>query len=274
MSQTTPANSDLNAQDVSAIARNFQAGANCLQGKVILVTGAGAGIGREAAKCFASHGATVVLLSKTIETLESLYDEICENGDPEPAIYPMHLAGAVEKDYQDLHDVLAKEFGRLDGLLHNASMLGERRSIAQSSWETWNELMQVNVNAEFLLTKALLPLLEQSEAGSIVFTSSSVGRKGRAYWGAYAVSKFATEGLMQVLAEELASTTNITVNSINPGGTRTDMRKKAYPMENPEQVTPPAQLMSSYLFLISQAKLAENQVPVTGLALDAQAPKG
>ncbi len=245
--------------------RTFKADTDALSDKVILVTGAGDGIGRAAAISFAQHGATLVLLGKTISKLEAVYDEIIAAGAPQPAIYPMHLGGAVEKDFDDLAITLQREFGKLDGLLHNASTLGERKPIAQTNIEKWNEVMQVNVTAMLMLTKATLPLMENAPSASIVMTSSSVGRKGRAYWGAYAVSKFATEGLMQVLADELANTSNIRVNTLNPGATNTAMRRSAYPAENPSDNPLPEQIMPAYLYLMSDASQSLN-----GGAIDAQ----
>ena len=169
------------------------------------------------------------------------------------------------KDYRDLHDVLDKEFGSLDGLLHNASMLGDRKPIAQTDSEEWMEVMQVNVNAEFMMTQALLPLMEKADNASIIFTSSGVGRTGRAYWGPYAVSKFATEGLMQTLADELENTSQIRVNSLNPGATNTGMRRSAYPAEDPNSNPAPEQIMPIYLYL-----MGEDSIGINGQALEAQ----
>jgi NAD(P)-dependent dehydrogenase (short-subunit alcohol dehydrogenase family) len=243
----------------------YQAPTDALQNRIIIITGAGDGIGRCAAITFAAHGATVILAGKTIEKLESVYDEIEQAGYPQAAIYPIHLSGAVMKDYQDMHDTLAREFGVIDGLLHNASILGDRKPIAQTDSDEWQEVMQVNVNAPFMMTQALLPLLEQSEEASIIFTSSSVGRAGRAYWGSYAVSKFATEGLMQTLADELANTSNIRVNAINPGATNTAMRRTAYPAEIPTVNPSPDQIMPLYLYL-----MGADSKTVNGQSIDAQ----
>ncbi|KZY43876.1 MULTISPECIES: YciK family oxidoreductase [unclassified Oleiphilus] len=245
---------------------DYQAPKDLLQSKVILVTGAGDGIGKTAALSFAKHGATVILLGRTVSKLEKVYDEIESKGYPKPAIIPMNLEGAVEKDYIDVANSIDAEFTHIDGILHNAAQLGSLTSIEQYEVSVWNKMMQVNVNAPFMLTKTLLPLLRNSEDASIIFTSSSVGRKGRAFWGAYSVSKFANEGLMQVLADELDGTDKtIKVNSINPGATRTNMRADAYPAENPHNNPSPEQIMPVYLYL-----MGKDSEKVTGQAFDAQ----
>ena len=244
----------------------YQAPEDLLQNKIILVTGAGDGIGKAAAMSFAKHGATVILLGRTVSKLEKVYDEIESEGYPKPAIIPMNLEGAVEKDYIDVANSIEAEFDHIDGILHNAALLGSLTSIEQYEVPVWNKMMQVNVNAPFMLTKTLLPLLRNSKDASIVFTSSSVGRKGRAFWGAYSVSKFANEGMMQVLADELSGTDQvIKVNSINPGATRTNMRADAYPAENPMNNPSPAQIMPVYLYL-----MGKDSGQTTGQAFDAQ----
>jgi NAD(P)-dependent dehydrogenase (short-subunit alcohol dehydrogenase family) len=204
-------------------------------------------------------------LGRTVARLEETYDLIEQVGGPQPAIYPLNLATAAVKEFTDLHDTLAREFGRLDGLLLNAGILGQRTSIEQTRLEDWNQVMHVNVTANFALVKTLLPLLRQSDAASVLFTSSSVGRKGRAYWGAYAVSKFATEGLMQVLADELENVSAIRVNAINPGATNTAMRRTAYPAEEPSKNPLPEQIMAPYLYL-----LGPDSGEVNGVSVDAQ----
>jgi len=249
---------------ISTVPTNYTAAPNLLRDRVILVTGAGDGIGRAAAIAFAAHGATVILLGKTIKKLEAVYDEIEDAGYPQAAIYPMKLGGAKADDYTALHDVIETEFGRLDGLLHNAGALGQRKNIQDTTDADWNEVISVNLTSNFMLTKALLPLLRNSEDASIVFTSSSVGRKGRAFWGAYAVSKFGVEGLAQVLADELDTTTNIRVNCINPGATNTAMRRIAYPAELPSVNPMPEQIMGAYLYLIGA-----DSKGVTGKSFDA-----
>ncbi len=245
--------------------RSYQAPPDLLRDRVILVTGASAGIGRCAALTFARHGATVILCGRSAARLEQVYDDIVATGAAEPVLAPLALDLATEADYRALAGQVHDEFGRLDGLLHNAGLLGQRTSIANYDAATWQQVMQVNVIAEFLLTKALLPALREAAAASVLFTSSGVGRRGRAFWGAYAVSKFAVEGLSQVLAAELEQTSRIRVNCINPGATRTAMRAAAYPAEDPATLKAPAQIMPAYLYLMGDASLG-----VTGQSFDAQ----
>lgn len=243
----------------------YQAPENLLKDRIILVTGAGAGIGRTAAKTFAAHGATVILLGRTLEKLEQVYDEIEAAGHPQPALVPLNLESAQEHDFVELTNTLEQEFGHIDGILHNASLLGVRTPIESYDPVIWQQVMQVNLNAPFLLTQILMPLLDKADNASIVFTSSTVGRKGRAYWGAYGISKFATEGLMQTLADELETTSNIRTNCINPGATRTQMRANAYPAENPASVASPEDIMPLYLYL-----MGPDSLDVNGQSLDAQ----
>ena len=233
------------------IPSDFTPQPDSLANKIILVTGAGDGIGKIAAKTFAACGATVILAGRTLAKLEKVYDEIEAAGHPQPAIFPVNLESAVEKDYDDMCNAMANTFGRLDGILHNAADLGERTPISNYSVSAWLRCMQVNVNAPFMMTQALLPLLEKSGSASVLFTSSSVAFKGRAYWGAYAASKAAAENLMQTLADEHDGVSKIRFNSYNPGGTRTRMRAKAYPAENPETIKSPEALMPAYVYLMS-----------------------
>jgi NAD(P)-dependent dehydrogenase (short-subunit alcohol dehydrogenase family) len=247
------------------IPANYRPRTNLLAGRTILVTGAGDGIGRSAALSYAAHGATVLLLGRTGSKLEAVYDEIEAAGGAKPAIIEMDLAAASEHSYDNLAASLGREFSCLHGILHNAALLGDRRPIANAGYASWQEVMQVNVNAQFLLTRYLLPLLQQAPIASIIFTSSGVGRIGKAYWGAYAVSKFATEGFMQVLASELENTSRIRVNSLNPRATNTAMRRTAYPAETPTNNPAPQDIMAAYLFL-----MGDDSAGVTGKAFDAR----
>lgn len=240
----------------------YKPASDLLKDRVILVTGAGDGIGATAARTFAKYGARVALLGRTQEKLEAVYDAIEADGGAKPGIAVLDFATAVADDYQALADSIESEFGRLDGLLHNAGILGHRSPIEHYEVATWLEVMHVNLNAQFILTQVLLPLLKKSSDPALVFTSSGVGRSGRAYWGAYAVSKFGTEGLMQILADECDW---MRVNCINPGATRTAMRRSAYPGKDPTTLTTPADIMPTYLYLIGP-----DSKGTTGQSLDCQ----
>ncbi|MGL5040600.1 MAG: YciK family oxidoreductase [Aeromonas sp.] len=232
---------------------DYQAPHDLLTDKVILVTGAGDGIGRVAALTYAAHGARLILMGRTSAKLEAVYHEIEAAGDRLPAIVPIDLATATLAHYRALASTFAQQFGRLDGVLFNAGVLGTLTPFEQISPQEWSEVMQVNVTSQLLLTQALLPLIRQTATlqgeAAIIYTSSSVGRKGRAYWGSYAISKFATEGMMEVLADELENS-GVRVNSLNPGATRTQMRASAFPAEDPHSLKTPADLMPLYLYLM------------------------
>jgi NAD(P)-dependent dehydrogenase (short-subunit alcohol dehydrogenase family) len=245
--------------------QNYQPAPDLLKDRVILVTGAGGGIGRAAALGFARLGANVGLLGRTLSKLESVYDEIVAAGFPQPNIAVMNLADAQGPDYMQLVDSIAAEYGRLDGLLHNAGILGQLSPIEHYDIALWTEVMHVNLTAPFVLTQVLLPLLNNSADASIVFTSSGVGRVGRAYWGGYAVSKFGIEGLSQVLADETSEAGRIRVNCVNPGRTRTAMRRAAYPAEDPASLPPPEEILAPYFYL-----MGPDSRGVTGQSFDSQ----
>jgi len=222
-------------------------------GRIILVTGAGDGIGQALALALARQGATVGLLGRTQRKLVRTYDRIVEAGGPKPALLPFNLESAAAPEYDAVHGALEREFGRLDGLAHVAGILGNLSPIEQYDVPTWCKVLHVNLTAAFILTQSLLSLLRKSEDASVVFTSSNIARGGRAFWGAYAASKFATEGLMQVLADEMAGSTRIRVNSVNPGRVRTAMRREAYPAEDPELLAEPTAVVGPFLYLLGPA---------------------
>jgi NAD(P)-dependent dehydrogenase (short-subunit alcohol dehydrogenase family) len=242
---------------------SYEANKDLLNNKTILITGASDGIGKTCAHTFAQHGATVILLGRDQGKLEQVYDEIESLHPGKVVIHPLDFKTASMTDFKILAESLNEQFECLDGLIHNAALLGARTPIEFYPEQDWVDLMQVNVNASFRLTQVLLPALKRSADARVLFISSSVGRQGRAFWGAYAVSKFAAEGLMQTLAEEVENTTAIRVNSLNPGGTRTNMRRDAYPAENPETQPTAASIMPVYLYLMSP----EAQ-PIHGQALN------
>ncbi len=246
--------------------RGYRPAPDLLRDRVIVVSGAGDGIGRALAAACAGHGATVVLLGRAVAKLEALCDRIEGAGHPPAAIYPIDLAGASPQDYQQLGQILETTYGTLHGLVHNAAQLGPLSPLASYDVKAWHRVMQVNLNAPFLLTRACLGLLQRADDASVVFASDRVGRVGRAYWGAYGISKHGLEGMMQVLADELESTTSIRVNSLAPEPVRTALRARAFPGENPHRLPAPEAVVGSYLFL-----LGPDSKGVTGHALDAPA---
>ena len=245
--------------------RTYTYGNNILADRIVLITGASDGIGRALALHAAGLGAQVILHGRNVAKLEKVYDEVeAIDGAPRPSIAVVDLESANSESYSSLAQSVDAEFGRLDGLVLNASILGDRFSIDQYDAVMWQKVMHVNVTSVFAMTQVLLPLLQQAEDPSVIFTSSGVGRKGRAFWGAYAVSKFAVEGLSQVLADEHRHG-KLRANCINPGATRTGMRLAAYPAEDRDQLKRPEDILATYVFL-----LGPDSKGVTGESFDAQ----
>lgn len=235
-----------------------------LNDKTILITGSGDGIGKALAIKCAELGANVILLGKTVKKLEAVYDQIEQLNLNTAAILPVDLNGATEEHYRDLADTIEREYGKLDGLVHNASVLGVLSPFTQVESTMWDEVMQTNLNSVFLMTKYLIPVLEKAQHASTIFTTSGVGNKGRAYWGPYSVSKFATEGMMEVVADEYENST-LRFNAINPGATKTAMRANAFPAEDTDLLKTPEQILSTYLYL-----LGDDSLKVTGQRFNAQ----
>ena len=245
--------------------RSYRYSDDLLRDRIILITGASDGIGKALALRAASLGARIILHGRNVGKLEEVYDEVeAIDGSPRPSIAVIDLASANSESYTSLASSIEQEFGRLDGLVLNASILGERYSIEQYDAVLWQRVMHVNVTSAFAMTQVLLPLLHESDDPSVIFTSSGVGRVGKAFWGAYAVSKFATEGLSQVLADENRQG-NLRSNCINPGATRTGMRLAAYPAEDRDKLKRPEDILKPYIFL-----LGPDSKGVTGQSIDAQ----
>lgn len=210
-----------------------------LEGRVVLVTGATGGLGSVAAMASARAGATVVLLGRTLRKLEKRYDEIVANGGPQPALYPLDLAGATEKDYAELAATLERELGGLHGLVHAAAELGYLGPLSDLDGGRWQRLLHVNLTAPFLLTREVLPLMAGTGRGSVVFVGDSAVGQGKAYWGAYGVAKIALEGYARILAAENESR-GPKVHFFTPGPMRTAIRHQAYTGENRDGLPGPA----------------------------------
>jgi len=244
----------------------FEPPSDALQGRVVAVTGAGDGIGRALALRCAALGAEVVLIGRTAAKLEQVHARIADLKRAEACIAVLDLERAVARDYDQLADAVQTRFGRLDGLVHNAAILGALAPIEQYDVPTWCRVLHVNLTASFALTQVLLPALRASADASIIFTGSGVGRRPRAYWGAYAVSKCGVEALAWLLAEELASSASVRVNVLNPGPVRTRMRAQAFPAEDPATPRSPEAVLGPYVWLLSDASRG-----VSGQSLDCQA---
>ena len=247
--------------------------AQTLSGKQIVVTGAGDGIGKALAKTLACLGANVILLGRTRSKLETVFDWINQHTNTDPVIVPCDLARLDGTTVATLAESIRSHYGSLHGLVHNASMLGPKVPIAHYPAEQWQAVMQTNVNAVFMLNQGLFELLDSSDHSCVIHVSSTVGQQGRAYWGAYSASKFALEGLSQILADETETAGKIRVYSINPGGTRTGMRREAYPLEDPTTLPTPEQHMSLFVFLLAGSLLPGSiarELPTTGTQLDAR----
>lgn len=229
-----------------------------LKDQVILITGAGGGLGGTAALALAKQGAHIILLDKSIPKLEKVYDAIIDAGAIEPIIYPFDLAGASEAQYQELADTINKTYGSLQGLLHSAVELNAFTPILIHETKDWGHTLNVNLNAPFLLCRVLLPLLHKSEHASIVFTSDSMVREPKAYSGAYGVSKIALEGLAKILAEELEAAQKVRVNTLVPGAINSPLRKKLFPAEDKEQIPAMESLNDVYTYLFSDDSLGIN----------------
>ena len=244
------------------ISTNYSPATGELKDKIILVTGANRGFGKAMTLDLAKAGATVIMLGRDLGSLEIAYDEVVDAGFAEPILYPLDLEGATPEHYEQLQRDILDNFGQLDGLIHNAGIIGTMMPIEQYDLKLWYSTMQINVNAPFMLTQFLIPALSKSKDARILFLSSSVGRTAKAYWGAYGVSKFAIEGLSKTLAEELEKT-NIRVNSLDPKRMRTEMRRTAYPAENSDNNPLPESVSPAIVYLMSEATKALNGEQLT-----------
>tara|TARA_R110002050_G_scaffold268113_1_gene410064 strand:+ start:117865 stop:118596 length:732 start_codon:yes stop_codon:yes gene_type:complete len=234
----------------------YTASPDLLKERVILITGAGSGIGSAVAQAYASHGATVVLLDKKIPALEQVYDDIVTEGFATPAIYPLDLKGANIADYDDLVSSIHDNFGRLDGLVHCAASLGQIAPVPHQDPIVWLETLQINLTAPYLLTRACLSLMQKNKQASIIFTTDA--HKDKAYWSGYGVAKAGIESFSKQLADELESAGRVRVNCIDPGKVKTPLHSRAFPGINPSKLPTPKDIVSSYLYLMGKDSLEIN----------------
>jgi NAD(P)-dependent dehydrogenase (short-subunit alcohol dehydrogenase family) len=232
-----------------------------LSGKVALITGGSRGIGRAIAAAYAQEGAKVFICARVSADLHQAITDIrSTGGEAHGRVGDKGDAAHVKAIVQGA----LEQFGKLDVLVNNASLLGPRVPIAEYPVSAWEDVVRVNLTGSFLMIQEALTIMIPQRSGSIINVSSGVGRSGKARWGAYAASKFGLEGLTQVLADEVREF-GIRVNTINPGPTRTEMRALAYPEEDPMTLPTPDQLVPVFVYLASDESSA-----VTSQALDAR----
>ncbi|HEC59717.1 hypothetical protein LCGC14_1367920 [marine sediment metagenome] len=234
----------------------YTASPDLLKEHVILITGAGSGIGSAVAQAYARHGATVILLDKKISALEHVYDDIVAAGFATPALYPLDLKGANIADYDDLADSIRENFGHLDGLVHCAASLGQIAPVQHQDPVVWLETLQINLTAPYLLTRACLVLMQQQQHASIIFTSDI--HKDKAYWSGYGIAKAGIESLSKQLADELENEGKVRVNSIDPGKVKTPLHSRAFPGIDPTNLPTPEDVVSSYLYLMGKDSFSIN----------------
>jgi len=223
-----------------------------LKDKNILVTGASRGIGRAIAIGLSKYGANIIMLAKNENRLDQIYDEIKSNSETNPLIIGCDLNTLDENRAQEIANVISKDYGRLDALVNNAAILEKMSSIENYDLRTWEKVLKTNLTSGFLLSKYTIPLMQLSSIPRIIFTSSSVAKKGKAYWGAYSVSKAGIKVLAEILNDELESISNFKIFNFNPKATRTDMRSIAYPAEDPASLKKPNELIEYYLWMLSE----------------------
>ena len=233
-----------------------------LKDKNILITGASKGIGRSLAVNLSKHKANVILLARNEDLLDSLYDEIKEKYNTNPMIIGCDLSQFEEDEAQEIANVVSKNYKCLDALINNASILKKMSSINDYDLKSWKKVLNVNLTSAFLLSKYLMPLMMDSKLPRIIFTSSGVANKGKAYWGAYSVSKAGIKNLSEILNDELNSLTNFKVFNFNPKETRTEMRALAYPAENPSSVKAPDELINYYLWMLSERSTSSSKTHI------------
>ncbi len=237
---------------ITELPNSLPAAGDALQDRVILVTGAAQGLGRATALACARAGATVIIVDKQLKALESLYDEIVATGAPEPVIHPMNFEGVGLAEFLELATAIDQHFRRLDGLVHNAALLGGLSPMTQYEPELWARVLHTNVNTPFLLNQVCLPLMQRSDSARLIFVSDTVGRQGKAFWGAYGASKAAVENMMETLALELGKGP-IRVLSVDPGPMATALRRKAFPAEDEHSLPTPERAADYLVHLLGPA---------------------
>lgn len=230
--------------------RDYQAAPDLLEDRVILVTGAGQGIGRAAALAFASRGAQVILLGRKVAKLEAVYDEIQAAGYPEALIFPLDLVKATEQECQAMAEGISQQLGRLDGVLHNAAHFDVLSPLEIQTPRQFEQMLRVHLLAPFTLTKACLPLLKKAPDASVIFTSTTAAQTPSAFWGAHAISKAAADHMAKAWAIELGNTPSLRMNTVVPGPVQSPQRRLSHPGEIHASLPDADSLMSLYLYLM------------------------
>ena len=238
---------------ITSIPGGYSPAPDAFAGRAVLVTGAGDGFGRSVACSAARRGANLILLGRTVRKLEATHDRIVRDGGSSPTLYPMDLFGATPGDYTELADRIGQAYGHLHGIVHAAAAFSGLTPLAHLAPEDWLRTIHVNLTAPFLVTTACLPLLQCVPDAAVVFIGDALGRRARAYWGAYAVSKFGIEGLTQVLAEEVETAGTPRVVCVNPGPVRTALRRRAFPAAAPASAPEPDAVVGGVLFALDPA---------------------
>ena len=224
-----------------------------LSGRTILITGATDGIGKALAIEFSKLGANIILLGRDSSKLDTVYDQLEHSYESQKhLILEVDLALLNNESVHEIARVINDEYEALDGIINNAAILGTMTTLKDYELSRWDEVININLRAPFLLSRALIPALEDSRMPRIIFTSSGVADVGRAFWGAYSVSKFGLKGLAEIFANELETTSSIKVFNFDPGATQTKMRASARPAEDPNTLKTPNELLNCYLWFFSE----------------------
>ena len=233
---------------------------NLLLEKNILITGASSGIGKSLAINLSKFGANVIMLSKNEKALDSVYDEIKEKYNTEPMIIKCDLTDLNEIKSQEITDIIGENYSRLDAIIHNAAILEKMSNIENYDLVTWEKVLKVNLTSAFILSKYLISLMKSALVPRIIFTTSSVGRNAKAFWGAYSVSKAGINALSEILSDELETISNMKVFNFDPKATQTSMRSLAFPAEDRDSQKKPDFLIEYYLWMLSEKSNSSKEI--------------
>ena len=224
---------------------------NQFKNKNILITGCTKGIGKSLTIMLSQLGANVIMLSRNEKEMDELYDLMKDEYHTEPCILKCDLNSLDEEKAKEIANIVLEHYKSLDGIVFNAAILDKMSNIEGFDLKTWQKVLNVNLTSSFILSKHLIPLIQKSLSPRIIFTTSGISKKAKAFWGPYAVSKAGINALADILIDELEPVSDIRIFNFNPKATRTDMRSIAYPAENPSKIKKPEDLMDYYLWMLS-----------------------